>query len=325
MALDGGGSKTRCILGSLQGKVIVDLTTGPSNHQIIGIEKTTEVILSLYEKILDLGKCQPEDIAYVVLGLAGADTPHDFSLLNKMASDIFSKVPFEVINDAWLIMRSGSNKFYGGVSIYGTGANAASINKQGEMKILRALDYHLGGGGGGNEIALTGLHYAFRSNELTYKKTALEEEIPRLYQLDSMEDLLDILYPVNQFSHKAINRITPLVFELAKKDDEVCKEILVSKGKTQGYMVQGILMQNQMSDCDFPLVLGGSVYTCEDNPFIKAFKKVILKSFPKVHFIKPQLAPIGGGYLIGFDRLKINVSSEIQTLIHSSLSLDELK
>lgn len=217
MAIDGGGSKTRCILGSLQGEIIVDLTTAPSNHQIIGIDKTTEVISNLYQNILTIGNCQPKDIAYVVLGLAGADTHHDFSLLNKMASDIFSSVPFEVINDAWLIMRSGTDKFYGAVSIYGTGANAASINKQGQMKILRALDYHLGGGGGGNEIALTGLHYAFRSNELTYKKTALEMAIPRLYHLNTLDNLLEIMYPKNQLSHKEINQITPWSLNLLKK------------------------------------------------------------------------------------------------------------
>jgi N-acetylglucosamine kinase len=325
MALDGGGSKTRCVLGSLDGEIIADLTTAPSNHQIIGIEKTTEVILSLYEKILDLGKCQPDDISYVVLGLAGADTSHDFSLLNKMASDIFSNVPFEVINDAWLIMRSGTDKFYGAVSIYGTGANAAAINKDGQMKILRALDYHLGGGGGGNEIALTGLHYAFRSNELTYKKTALEEAIPELYQLKNMESLLEIMYPKNQLSHKELNRITPLVFDLAKKDDAVCKEILISKGTTQAHMVTGILMQNQMINTEFPLVLGGSVYTCDNNPFMKTFKNVLLETFPKISFIKPKLAPVAGAYLIGFDRLDISVNQEMKTLIHSSLSLDELK
>ena len=63
------------------------------------------------------------------------------------------------------------------------------------MKILRALNYHLGGGGGGGDIAYDALHYAFRSNEKTYKHTALARELPILFGYENADDLLNNLYP----------------------------------------------------------------------------------------------------------------------------------
>lgn len=310
IGFDGGGTKTRCVLGDLQGNIIADHIDGPSNHQIIGPEKTKNVLKTLYKKTLESSNINEDDISFVFLGLSGADLPEDFDLLNTICKNIFRHIPFEVVNDSWIIMRSGLKKPHGAVSIYGTGANAAAINKDGQMSILRALNYNLGGAGGGPEIARAALHFAFRANEKTYQSTRLETEIPKLLGYKDIHHLLKSMYPENKLSTDDFNKITPLVFELASNGDEVSIEILQEKGITHGQMINGVLEQSNMIDEEFSVVLGGSVFKGQGNTFINSIKETVHSKSPKAKFIMSKLEPVAGAYLFALDRINTHLDDQ---------------
>ena len=139
LGFDGGGTKTCCVLGDLEGNILEVLEAGPSNYQNIGIDVTKKTLETLYTTVLKNQNLKEEDIAFAFLGLAGADLPTDFEILNGICKEIFVSIPFEVVNDAWIIMRSGTAEAYGAVSIYGTGANAGAINSKGEMYINKKV------------------------------------------------------------------------------------------------------------------------------------------------------------------------------------------
>lgn len=321
IGFDGGGTKTRCVIGDNKGNILADCSSGPSNHQSIGIEKTKETLNELLLLVLEKTNLSLTDISYIFLGLAGADLPSDFKLLNNMCKEIFGDTKFEVVNDAWIIMRSGTDDAYGAVSIYGTGANAGAINENGDMKILRALTYEIGGYGGGGEISSHALHYAFRSNEETYKKTRLEEELPKLLNYTSMEHLLDDLYPEYKLPYSEFIKLPPLVFKLAGLGDEVCQEILHKLGTIQGEMVNGVLRQANMIGSKFPVVLGGSIYKGESTYFVDAMKKTILNESPEATFNFSKLQPVAGAYLFGLDRLNIKLTKSETSVLRNTLSI----
>lgn len=321
IGFDGGGTKTRCVLTDTQGQVLADIIGGPSNYQTIGIQETEKVLRDLFHQVIKDAQVPLDAVVYVFLGLAGADLESDFTTLNQICQGIFEDIPFEVVNDAWLIMRSGTTDPYGAVSIYGTGANAGAINKDGNMFILRALDYHLGGGGGGGEIIADALHYAFRSNELTYKKTALEIEIPKVLNLNSIEELLGKMYPKATISQQELNQIAPLVFKLAKTGDAVSKEILYNHGKKQGEMLKGILLQGEFKKDPFPVIVGGSIYKGESPEFMDAFQEVILQSYPKATFKQSELEPVTGALLFALDKLDCSINQHIFDNLKKDLSL----
>lgn len=323
VGFDGGGSKTRCVLGDTQGNIIADHVGGPSNHQTIGLSKTKAVLEDLFHLVLETANISKTDIEYIFLGLAGADLPSDFEKLNEICESIFISIKFEVVNDAWIIMRSGTKDPYGAVSIYGTGANAGAINRNGEMNILRALSYNLGGGGGGGEITTDALHYAFRSNEKTYDHTLLENELPKLFNFNTIEELLDNLYPEDKIPYVEMTKVPPLVFKLAKAGDKVCQEILTTKGKLQGEMVNGILEQSKMIGSKFPVVLGGSIYKGNSPEFINAFKETILSKSPEAEFNFAGLEPVAGAYLFGLDRTNHHLTDEQLNAVQSKLALKQ--
>ena len=82
LGFDGGATKTCCVLGDTEGNILEILEAGPSNYQNIGIDVTTNTLETLYRTALDNHKLKAADISFAFLGLAGADLPSDFEVLN---------------------------------------------------------------------------------------------------------------------------------------------------------------------------------------------------------------------------------------------------
>lgn len=307
IGFDGGGSKTRGVLANLKGDIIADHTGKSSNYHIIGKKKTKEHIEHIFNTLLREKNIAKKEIKFVFLGLAGADLPVDFAILNTIAKTIFKNIPFKIVNDAWIIMRSGIQQNFGAVSICGTGANAAAVNSNGKKKILRALGYPYGSYDGGSQIANEALQAAFRSNELTGDFTILEKEIPKLFNKKSMEELLPLLHPENKIRHQIYKKIPPLVFECAKEQDSIAINILKTGGKIQGKMVKGALKGAEMPIQQFPLVIGGSIFKGITPHFIDSMIKEIKCDYPEIYVIKPSYPPVYGALFYAYDELNIEI------------------
>jgi len=315
IAFDGGGTKTRCIIGNASGNILADCLGGPSNHQMIGKDDTKKILRELLADALQSSGLDKKDIAYAYLGLAGADLKPDFQLLNGICAELFGDIPFEVANDTWIIMRSGLKDSWGAVSVCGTGSNAGAVHPDGERTILRALGYPLGGYGGGGDMAVEALHHGFRSDEQTGPYSLLEKELPKLFNLKDMDDLLNNLYPVEKISFDDYRKIPPLVFDLALSGDSVSQEILIKMGRIQGEMVAGMIKKLDMGDLEVPVVLGGSIFKGSCTLFIDALEREIRKTAPKAYMSFPDLPPVAGALLSGFDNLGLKLTDTAYAIL----------
>ncbi len=304
-AIDGGATKTRCLIGDLNGNILGDYTLGASNHQTAGPEQAREILENVYLKALEQAQLTNNEIKFAYLGLSGADLPSDFNLLNKFCIDIFKEIPFKVVNDAWIAMRSGLKGTWGAISICGTGSNSAACSPDGRANILSALSYELGNYGGGGHIAEKALHYAFRAHEGTGGETALVKELPALLGTDDMDDLLTKFYPKRLIDEEDIKKISPLVFALANKRDRVCQKILMDMGHVLGEMTAGVIKKVGMENLKVPVVLGGSVYRGDNPLLIDELTTTVHREVPDAYFIVPVLPPAAGAYLSALDSVGV--------------------
>jgi len=311
-AIDGGGTKTRCIIGDDTGNILADCLAGPSNHQTVGAEQVELVLTELFQRSLKESGLTEDQIEFVCLGLAGADLEQDFILLNGICRKIFNNIPFKVLNDAWLILKSGLTTPWGAVSICGTGANAAVISHKGEKAILRALSYELGNYGGGEYIAKEAMHHAFRCNEKTGPYTMLEEHLPAIFEVETMEEILDLFYPQKKDVDKYMNKIPPLVFNLARQGDAVCQMILMQMGRTLGEMLGGLIRRMEMHEMKVPVVLGGSIYNGNNPLLIDEFTTALHRIVPDAYLIFPTLSPVAGAYLIALEEIGVKLNESIR-------------
>ena len=298
IGIDGGASKTRGLLANSAGEILSDYTEVGSNYQIYGIEKAQQVLSNLLNQLTETAALSLSDIDFVELALAGADLEDDFKILHQMVASILKETPFEIVNDAWGLQRSGLKQSWGGVSIYGTGANAGVVSPQGDRHILRALTYTLGGGGGGHEMSIEALHYMFRADEQTYAPTLLTKRLPERLGFESLEHMIPSLFPSENLTRNQLNLIPPLVFELADEGDSVCLEILERHGRNHGQMICGVIRQSSTQNTPIPIVLGGSVYKGSNPTFLHALMAEVHKVAPLATFIQSHYPPVAGALFL---------------------------
>ncbi|MFP4478060.1 MAG: BadF/BadG/BcrA/BcrD ATPase family protein [Candidatus Izemoplasmatales bacterium] len=318
IAYDGGGTKTRINVIDLQGNILFDKITRGSNIVSSGELEFKSVIEGLFLEAMKALTLKDEDIALIYLGLSGADLKEDYQRLENVCQSIFNGIKFRVVNDAWIILRSGLKKAYGACCIAGTGTNACAIDRSGRKAILRALSYITGTFGGGLDIARDALHYAFRANELTYKPTQLQEEIPKILNIKNMEEAIPLLYPKRLLDKKTFGDITGAVETCALKGDEVAIMILKNVATHIAFQTAGVIKQLGMENEALPVVVGGRVFQIKAEIFLKTFKDTLKNEVPNFKIIIPKFNPVIGSYLFALDELKMNQSKKIENQLIKS-------
>ncbi len=311
-AFDGGGTKTRMNVADLEGNILYDKIDDGSNIASSGNKKFKELIGGLYEVAIKELNIEKTEIAHIYLGLSGADLESDYARLNLVCAEIFDKLPFTVMNDAWIILRSGLKENYGAVCICGTGTNSAAVNREGKRAILRSLGYTLGIYGGGLDIAREALHHAFRAEELTYEDTMLRYEIPKLLGKKDMDDVVSLFYPTYNIDKFELGKITGLVDYCASQGDAVSIMILEKVAYHLALQTVGVIRQVKMEDEIFPVVVGGRVFSMQSQYLMNKFKMTIKEQVPMMHIVMPLFTPVVGAYLSALDILGIEQNETIE-------------
>lgn len=318
IAFDGGGTKSHFCVFDLLGNVCFNKIVGGSNHQSSGLNHTKSVLSRLYEEAKQELDLFPDEIGYAYLGISGADLESDFKKLNDICEEVFVDVPFKVVNDAWLVLRSGLKTPCGAVAISGTGTNAAAIDRLGNRAILRSLGFTLGIYGGGLDIAREGLHYSFRADELTSPPTILQQRIPKLLGVSEMKDVIDLFYPEMKINRIKFGEITKLVFECADEGDPISVSILERIGTVLGLQTGGVIRQLHMEEEAVPIVIGGSVFQNSSKILVSEFSKSVKGICPKSSIIKPAYHPVVGAFLSALDELHLSQSVLIDNNLEES-------
>ncbi|ROR30392.1 N-acetylglucosamine kinase-like BadF-type ATPase [Mobilisporobacter senegalensis] len=303
LGLDAGGTKTHCVITDDKGSIVAEGFGGAGNYQVCGIEKTKESILKAIDEALNQSVLEKKNICHAVFGMAGADDEMDLDILNPLAHSIMGDVPVDVVNDTWIGLRSGADDNIGIVSICGTGAAHAGRNKKGESLILRNLDYELGNRGGGGDLVSSALHYAFRSNEGTYLKTSLEDEMKKIFKAKTMDDICYIIRN-EEMSDEHRYQIPIAVFQTARKRDPVAVMLLEEMGQTLGQYASGVIKRLHLEDEKIPMVLIGSLFKTGEPLFINAYMKEVLQTAPFAYPVFPTKSPVMGAIGLIIDQRK---------------------
>jgi N-acetylglucosamine kinase-like BadF-type ATPase len=301
--IDGGASKTHCVIGDAEGNTFAEGFASGSSYHVTGLEAAKEAIESALSDAAGKIGIRSADIRRTVLGLASADLPSDFTALQGICESIFPQGGFTVLNDTWIGLRAGIPENWGIVTVCGTGGACAGRNRKGAEVRLRNLSYRLGNRGGGADIVTMALHYAFRSNEGTGRKTALEEELPKVVGLNGMEDIIETATSM-KVGPEDIYAIPVLVGRLALQGDAVCQDILLEIGHELGEIAGGVVKRLGMEKERFRATLIGSVFNSECPLLIDAYTTALHRAAPYAMISPAGQAPAFGAYCLACEAHK---------------------
>ncbi len=301
--IDGGASKTHCVIGDIYGNILSEGLSGGSNYQVSGEAMARASIEAALSQALKKLGIKAGDLKYTVLGLSGADMEIDFNILNNICGQFLTPGSFTIVNDTWIGLRAGIPENYGIVTVCGTGGACSGRNSKGLEVTLRNLSYEAGNRGGGSDIAQMALHYAFRSEEKTGRKTVLEDEIPGLFGLKSMDELI-ISMRTLQKEPSNIYKIPILVCELANKGDAVSQDILINIGHEIGEIAGGVIKRLEMEREVFKVTLIGSVFQSDCPLLMDEYRTTVHRTAPFARISVAQQKPVAGAYHLALERYK---------------------
>jgi len=285
------------------------VTGGGTNYQGCGIKRARDEWGRLIEAALDGLGAPREDVAAAGLGIAGLDRPKDDVVIRGAFEELMPGVPLDLVNDAYLALRAGTDDGVGVGVVSGTGCNAMGANSRGERFRVGGHGPEFGDLGSASDIGVQALRRTFRSQDGRGPETALVDLLMTRLKLERLDDIVDYFLADNRAKGhgKYIDSfnpgmLAPLVFEAAAGGDEVSISILEWAGTELGLSVGAVARQLFSADESFPLVMGGSVLQKGATGHVTdSLLSDVKNEFPRVFPVALALRPVAGGVLYAMD------------------------
>jgi N-acetylglucosamine kinase-like BadF-type ATPase len=280
IGIDGGGTKTKCVLTDEQLKVVSLSESGASNPMVVGVEKSARILFDLIYKISSNVNIKEIDAA--VIGVAGGGRKKIANELKQSIQNLatchnFLLKNLEVVSDAEIAVEGAFSGDAGAILIAGTGSIVFGKNKKG--KLFRAGGYGriLGDEGSGFSIGKSGLQAVAKEFDESEKKSFLSRILSKKFSIKNRDDLILKVYTEN-FD---IASLASFVIKGAEDGDKVCRKILE---KEINELLKVILsFEKIFPERNFNLCFGGGLLQ-SDNYYSKKLKREIKKKFKEIKF-----------------------------------------
>jgi N-acetylglucosamine kinase len=294
--MDGGGTKTKCILTDINLKPIYETISGPSNFLVIGTEIVSETILNLVNECLSSQNISSSDIEAIVLGTTGGGRRNDAELLEKkIFEDAKQKAltinKFRVESDARIALEGSFSGKAGSILIAGTGSIMFGKDEAGEIHRVGGFGRFIGDEGSGYRIGRIGLNAVARYFDGRAKSTKIADLLEQEFSIGSSETLITEVYR-NNFN---IAAVAPLVFDAAESGDKIAQRIL--EDEADELLLHVSSMKTKLDVQLLKVSLIGSLLTTP-NYFSYLFNEKVIRRFNDVQIKEAEHSPEYGAALI---------------------------
>ena len=301
IGMDGGATKTAAMLSDLNGNVLAEETSGPSNPQVVGFEKVGEVIVGLVEELCGRAGCKTSDVVSLVAGLAGAGREGDKDQVKAAIANeaqkhkvVIGRVGIET--DGRVALEGAFKGRPGIIIIAGTGSFALAKDHKGATHRAGGWGRILGDEGSGYTIGRDGLNAVTKHLDGRGKPTLLTELIDRRFGLSNQEKIIGAIYRTN-FD---VATVAPLVVEAAEAKDAECQRIL-NKATFELFEHVRVLVnrieESKVARAKIPVAFIGSLISHE-NVYRRILTQKITFSMPQVSVVVPEATPTYGAVLL---------------------------
>jgi len=296
IGMDGGGTKTHCIITNIEGQKLFECSGNASNFLVLGTEKVSETLYNLVLKCTNHLKINNEDIKVILIGSTGAGRLND---AKKLETDFINYVKgkgiefnlFRVESDARIALEGAFSGKPGSILIAGTGSIMFGKDSKGNIHRVGGFGRFLGDEGSGYVIGKKGLAAVSKEFDGRGKTTLISKLIADKFKIESSEILITEIYK-NNFD---IASAAPLVLAAAENGDGAALKIIDEE--TNELMLHIKSMQAKINQPKLDLVFIGGLITNE-NIYSRTFRSKIESEMKNVNVKGPDFPPEMGAVLM---------------------------
>ncbi len=292
VGIDGGGTKTECVIASTEGEILAVAESGSSCMRTEGVESAVlNIEKAVREAFLNIER---KEVTVIFVGLSSFEEEYkeeEEEIKSKLRVGIkdFLKEESKVIigSDQEVAFRRGTESKNGVAVIAGTGSVARGWNN--------GVDFKTSGWGwlvdksGAFQIGQEALKKTAEAFDGRIEKTILTEAVMNFFSAKDINDINKVVYRNNFIN--TLSSLSVVVDSVAKEGDVVALQILKCASESLAISAKNTIEKLSFQE-KFPVVLSGSVF--KSNVFLTFFKNYLSDFNFNMDIIIPNDLPAMG-------------------------------
>ena len=286
LGIDGGGTKTECVLMDEAHKVHAVGRSGPSNPMRVGFGGALAALCEAGRTALQFAELSLGEISAICAGLAGAALPESERKMRQLLAEEFPEKYLRVCTDLDLTLEaSGEGPVV--VLIAGTGSAAVGRDANGHIARVGGHGPLLGDEGSAYDIGRRAAIAAFRESDLGKTDSPLAKRILREIGVSNWGEFHLRVYSAPD---EVFPWIFPVLAGAADEGDTSARSHLQHAAAELAHLVSDLVERLQLKSQAFLLVksggmLGRSVY------FDQLIDERLRQVAPHAKFGEPAIPP----------------------------------
>ncbi len=281
-AIDGGGTKTECVIVDHTGRCVAKGLGGPSN---IRYTEKSVVIESFTTAIDSALACSDEPVQVNVVGCT-----HRVAELPEIADLVYGRLRGEIrrySEGEAALGSAGVFERYGVAQIAGTGSSTYGFPRDGSPMLVGGWGAVLGDEGSAYDIALNGLRAAVRSIDGRAPDTKLLHLALNHFDLGSERE--EYLRVAETSDRSTIASFAEMVTHAAEAGDDLAAAIVAHAAEELSHAIKTVASVLFDTEEAFPVVFHGGVFQSPD--IVRQVSSSVETSYPNATIWLPVHSP----------------------------------
>jgi N-acetylglucosamine kinase-like BadF-type ATPase len=292
IGIDGGGTKTDCIITDENYNQLYSLKGGPLNLLSPPLSDSSRTILQLINSCLSKLKITLAHLDYVGIGAAGAGRIEESEKLEVNLKTLLPhSINLKVTTDAEAALAGAFNGKPGCILISGTGSIIYGKNQNGIIHRCGGFGKILGDEGSGYMLGKKGLIATAKEFDGRAEKTIITGLLNDKYQIQSGQDIINAVYKNNL----DIAGVAPLVLASAANNDKVALRIIDEETEELLNLIPCMLKKLNKEYIEISFA-GRLISTT--NVFSVTLRNKLAASYKMITIKEPEYSPAMGAIFI---------------------------
>jgi N-acetylglucosamine kinase-like BadF-type ATPase len=302
LGIDGGGTKTRCVLGD-EMTVLATAMSGGSNIVRLGETQAMEALHTAVRQVCAAANIAPAQIGAICIGAAGAARPEMAakirSILVELISGIAREIPLtkiEVVGDMTIALEAAFGAGPGVIAIAGTGSIVYGRDASGHTARAGGWGFAVSDEGSGHWIGRRAISVILSAHDQGLE-TALSAMVLQAWKLNTLDELVR---QANSTPPPDFPRVFPLVLRAADEGDSVALDLLTDAGAKLASLAAIVVRRLEpdipaamLPVATLPVAMTGSIF--RQSPHVRqVFYNTLQTNFPGLDVRQDIVDPIEG-------------------------------
>lgn len=255
LGLDGGGTKTDCVLMDEAQQILARSQSGPSNPLRVGFGAALSALRDAARLALEQAHVERSNIVAVCAGLAGAGQPEAAEKMRVLLGREFPGFALYVCTDLDLALEAAGDG-PAIVLVAGTGSAAIGRGAAGQIALAGGHGPLLGDEGSAYDIGRRAITAALREYDRSSADSVLGKRI--LHEL-GCTNWTEVQQRAHTAADEVFPRIFPVVAALAESADETARGLLRAAAYELAALVNTLSVRLGLRETNFLLARTGGM------------------------------------------------------------------